>query len=492
MAKYETATINKDGALVNIRQIRHEDERLHRYYCPNCKDEMIPIVGKVREHHFRHKAQPCRYETYLHSLAEKTFLEEYQKCLFEKKPFFLVFDSVVECNQCCVLSQDIDCKEHHFHKEVDLTNHFIKISLERNVSVGDGRKRKPDILLETEDGRQLWVEIFVTNETKQPKLDDAEKKGAQVVEIKITDEQCKGMTAIQEHKLFQNEGIRFFNMPIKADIPNSETVFPCMKFFVYERIDGKKKTYISKDCPPKPEKETDYSLVLNLNWGGTWSGPRRDKKPISLVELESMCSFQERIGYTQDIHGIIVSEVRLKDSAVSKSVQPSKQRPPQHVRPILSEIPKKEQQLQLYSEAEQELKRMEAIDYTPHYRISNPPEWVDLDLPSGNLWSSTDGESPMSIPEGYVKSTPSRKDIQELCLYCKHQIEGDKACIIGRNGRAISFQNDKYKLSGKGFDKDGPFGYRLKIYSLPNGLLHVIEDYPNADGTYRTVLHRIY
>ena len=89
MAKYESATINKDGELVNIQQVRHEKERPFRYYCPNCKDEMIPILGDKREHHFRHKVQPCRYETYLHSLAEKTFLDEYRKCLAEGEPFFL-------------------------------------------------------------------------------------------------------------------------------------------------------------------------------------------------------------------------------------------------------------------------------------------------------------------------------------------------------------------------------------------------------------------
>ena len=490
MAKYESATIDKDGALVNIRQVRHEEERLHRYYCPNCKDEMIPILGMVREHHFRHKVQPCRYETYLHSLAEKTFLEEYQKCLSEEKPFFLVFDSVAECNQCCVLNQDVDCKEHHFHKEVDLTKHFIKISLERNVSVGDGRKRKPDILLETEEGRQLWVEIYVTNETKQPKLDDAEKKGVQVVEIKITDEHCKGMTAIQEHRLVQDDEIRFFNMPIKADIPNSETVFPCMKFYVYERIDGKKKTYISKDCPPKPEKESDYTLVLNLNWGGSWSGLRRENKPISLGELESMCSFQERIGYTQDLQGIIVSEVRPKDSTESKSVPPTIQRPPQYVRPILPHEHKIESQPQLYSEAEQDLKRMEAVNYTPHHRLPEQLEWVDLGLPSGNLWSSADGESPKPIPEGYVESAPSKRDIDELKSYCKQQAEGTRLCIIGPNSRVIAFQQRQYKMYGGGRDKEGPFEYRLTIYPSPTGFLHVNEDFPYAKGVYRAVLHK--
>ena len=490
MAKYESATINKDGELVNIQQVRYEKERLFRYYCPNCKDEMIPILGEKREHHFRHKVQPCRYETYLHSLAEKTFLDEYRKCLAEGKPFFLVFDSVVECNCCCILSQDVDCDEHHFLKEVDLTKHFIKASLEKNVYVDYGRRRKPDILLETEDGRQLWVEIYVTNETKQPKLDDAEKKGIQVVEIKITDEHCEGMTAIQEHKLLQSEDIRFFNMPIRADIPNAEIVFPCMKFFVYERIDGKKKTYISKDCPPKPERESDYSLVLNLNWGGTWSGPRREKEHISLGELESMCSFQERIGYTRDLQDIIVSEVRHKDEHKSESEHQERQRAPQYVRPVLPHIQKKKPQPKPYSEAEQDSKRMEAIDYTPHHRLPEQLEWVDLNLPSGNLWSSADGESPRPIPEGYVESAPSKRDIDELKSYCKQQAEGTKLCIIGPNSRVIAFQPLQYKMSGGGRDKDGPFEYRLSIYPSPTGFLHVNEDFPYARGTYRAVLHK--
>ena len=490
MAKDESATIDKDGAIVNIRQVLHEKERLHRYYCPNCKDEMIPILGEKREHHFRHKVQPCRYETYLHTLAEKTFLDEYQKCLSKEKPFFLVFDSVAECNQCCILSQDADCKEHHFHKEIDLTKHFVKIYLEKNVSVGDGRRRKPDILLETEDGRQLWVEIYVSNETKQPKLDDAEKKGIQVVEIRITDEHCNGMTAIQEHRLVQDDDIRFFNMPIKANIPNSETVFPCMKFFVYERIDGKKKTYISKDCPPKPEKESDYLLVLNLNWGGSWSGPRKEKKPISLGELESMCSFQERIGYTHDLQGIIVSEVRPKDASKNELEHQKRQITPQYVRAVLPHIKKKKLQLKPYSEAEQESKRMEAVDYTPHHRISEQLEWVDLNLPSGNLWLSDDGESPKPIPEGYVESAPSKKDIDELISFCKQQAEGTKLCVIGPNSRVIAFQERQYKMSGGGRDKYGPFEYRLSIYSSPTGFLHVNEDDTYAKGAYRAVLHK--
>ena len=384
----------------------------------------------------------------------------------------------------------MDCQEHHFHKEVDLAKHFTKISLEKNVSVGDGRKRKPDILLETEEGRQLWVEIFVTNETKQPKLNDAEKKGVQVIEIKITDEHCKGLEAIQEHRLVQDDDIRFFNMPLKTDIPNAETLFPCMKFFVYERIDGQKKTYISKDCPAKPEKESDYSLVINLNWGGSWDGPQRDKEPITLEELESLCLFQERIGYTQDLQGIIVSEVRPKYSTKNDSDQSAIHRTPQHGRLALSHMRKKKSKTKPYSEAEEDSKRMESVDYTPHHRLSEQFEWVDLDLPSGNLWSSADGEFPKPIPEGYVERAPSERDIDELKSYCKQQAEGTKLCVIGPNSRAIEFQDRHYKMSGGGRDKYGAFEYRLSIYSSPTGFLHINKDDPHARGTYRAVLHK--
>ena len=133
---------------------------------------------------------------------------------------------------------------------------------------------------------------------------------------------------------------------------------------------------------------------------------------------------------------------------------------------------------------------MEAVDYTPHHRISEQFEWVNLNLPSGNLWSSEDGEPPKPIPEGYVESAPSKKDIEELRAFCQQQAEGTKLCIIGPNSRVIAFQERQYKMSGGGRDKYGLFEYRLSIYSSPTGFLHINEDDPYASGTYRAVLHK--
>ena len=58
--------------------------RIEKFTCLSCGNELIPILGEIKEHHFRHKViveNNCSQETYLHKLAKNKFYETYDKCL---------------------------------------------------------------------------------------------------------------------------------------------------------------------------------------------------------------------------------------------------------------------------------------------------------------------------------------------------------------------------------------------------------------------------
>lgn len=59
----------------SISSIRPFKKQNNFFMCPECKDTMIPIQGNKLNHHFRHKSEPCTYQTYLHTSAITRMLQ---------------------------------------------------------------------------------------------------------------------------------------------------------------------------------------------------------------------------------------------------------------------------------------------------------------------------------------------------------------------------------------------------------------------------------
>lgn len=194
--------------VVDIFSLSRELRKGHKYYCPECRNEMYPTFGQKYVHHFRHLGTVCQKNNYLHATAEYMFLEEYNRCLDTGEPFLLELHSHVDCDNQCTERRNRICMAHKNTIIVDLTKIYKNVKREYRVQVDD-HFRRPDILLTSETGEQLWIEIWVTHETTEEK-----RKDGHIVELKIFNE--KDLEQIRNHKLVKttdNElAVRLFNV----------------------------------------------------------------------------------------------------------------------------------------------------------------------------------------------------------------------------------------------------------------------------------------
>ena len=206
--KRDYAIEDDTDRVVNIFSLSRELCNGHQYYCPDCHNEMYPTFGQKYVHHFRHLGAVCQKSNYLHATAEYMFLEEYNRCLDNEEPFLLELHSHVACDQQCIEKRNRICMAHKNTIVVDLTKIYKSAKREFRVQVDD-HFRRPDILLTSDNGEQLWIEIWVTHETTEEK-----RKDGHIVELKIYNE--KDLEQIRNHKLVkttENElAVRLFNV----------------------------------------------------------------------------------------------------------------------------------------------------------------------------------------------------------------------------------------------------------------------------------------
>ncbi len=258
-------------------------------------------------------------------------MEEYQKCLNEGLPFLLESKRQVRCSTSC---SAWDCREHYTRVTTDLTKKYTKASLEQRVSI-DGHSRRPDILLESDEGDQLWVEIWVSHESDQDK-----KKENAIIEIKIVSE--KDTDAFHEHRL------------VEGTVDAKDRGTGKVSVHVYNFHSG------AIDCPRFVERIP-------------FETPTQTTQPINRPRLTPI------------------------------KVEPHK---------------------------------IESV--APQPPLIQEPGWVDLGLPSHNLWAEQDSYSHIQYLEARRQSQlPTEADILELNKYCKMQQEGESLVITGPNNNTI-------------------------------------------------------
>lgn len=127
-------------------------------------------MGTKKQWHFAHKTiTNCSSETYLHQLGKKIFIQEYTKCLNENIPFILELPKRIICNKC---KKDffVECEGSEISEDFILTKEFDIIEEERPDA-----GFKPDILLRSSrSGRKIYVEIAVTHDVDQEKIESGE------------------------------------------------------------------------------------------------------------------------------------------------------------------------------------------------------------------------------------------------------------------------------------------------------------------------------
>lgn len=210
---YSTALIDGGEETIDIDRVYEENladivyRKKHTFTCPCCGLEMMAVLGDIRARHFRHEGTTCDPNFYLHSTAEQVFYEEYKKCLDEGKPFIITVFSEIRCVEDCSIINKQDCPKRFKEQTINLTEVYSKISPETKVLI-NGRYRRPDLLLESETGKQLWVEIWVSHRTEENK-----RKDGDILEIKI--ESKEDIHKIRSHVLIQrnpqDDTIRYYH-----------------------------------------------------------------------------------------------------------------------------------------------------------------------------------------------------------------------------------------------------------------------------------------
>lgn len=441
---FRQALLDGSNHVVKINEITKSFALSHSFSCPHCHNEMYATFGPIYQPHFRHNGDNCKHEQYLHDLAEYVFYEEYNKCLNAGEPFELELRIPKTCNSSCVLKEHVDCREHYISKIVDLTKEYTEITREKRVNLVT-HYRRPDILLESLDGKQLWIEIWVSHETELDKHNDGH-----IVEIKIESED--DLEIFRQHKLIQSIGeersVRLFNTrpeEFEQITPGEKTYrsFPCERYFCFDVRNNGTRYEIHKNIRKEIPEDVFHRIIMRLNWKGshdTITG--KTKMPVPLERLRNFCEWRDNESYyDKEYDSLIVFEWKRKQVARPSDTKYSTYRP--YERPY-------------------------QMPYAPISSTEDISmiEWVDLGLPSGTLWAKTDIASKMifySARKQFGMNLPSKRMASELKEYC--QINWDDHThslrLTGPNGNTIDFhvlESDKVYWLNSYEEQDTNFG----------------------------------
>lgn len=419
-----------NAGIVCINDIHKEfaDSHKKEFSCPYCNNKMYATFGATQIWHFRHDGDPCDPSNYIHSTAERLFLDEYLRCLNENKPFYLEWSW---CNEACVVNSPTTCpigKENHLF---DLTKAFTKATIEKTVNLFDGRRRRPDVLLETNDGLQLWIEIWVSHET-----DSIKQKDGHIVEIRICGKSDldRFREMVKEHRITpwseNKDNIRQFGLDSaffkRAGLPSMASLtFPCDKFFCFVVTpDGRYKTslILPSNVDSAEPGSLLYRIVLRLNWWGKHDSVNKSERPRLDEEiLKDFCEYRYK-------HNITPSSYHhIEDLVLYEKRAPL----------AINTSPLEDGYLSI------PITQTECASI-----IDFDIEWVDLGLPSRTRWASQDISSHLSFHEAlrnYRLSLPTKQQIDELQYLCSIFFDCDSRCLrlTGPNGNSISFHIEK-------------------------------------------------
>lgn len=211
--------------VVNINEVTKERRKSSKYTCLGCGNEMVAVLGDVREHHFRHKNnENCSNQTYLHKLAKKRIKEIFDS----NEHFHIHYIATNSCNHfgSCPFNR---CKK-EFRRSIDLKEYFDTCELEKNCG-----NFRPDILLTHSENPKLklFIEIKVNKPCSAEKLDS----GIRIIEIDVNSEQSV-IYPFNEN----SENIHFYNF--KRQITPDITIDRFSLIEIDEKIKDFKKDVI--------------------------------------------------------------------------------------------------------------------------------------------------------------------------------------------------------------------------------------------------------
>ena len=175
--------ISKNGKLVSIFEIDAGDRYAQGpYSCLACGNVMVPALGRVRKHHFKHKAgRPidCFNETYLHRLGKKTLFEAISDAMTTGQKYPLVRNRGIICDH-FASQHNIICTKQQMPSPEDLATRFDRVEIEKGLG-----GFVADVLLTSQaTGENMLLEIAVSHRCEEAKIES----GLAIVEIKISTE----------------------------------------------------------------------------------------------------------------------------------------------------------------------------------------------------------------------------------------------------------------------------------------------------------------
>jgi len=193
------------GELIDVKDLSVEDRNGRGpYICPGCGNGMVPVLGKIRVHHFRHTSEvdlDCSYETYLHRAGKMAVVAGFTAACREGRPYRLTRNRRVRCMAAAQFFPDGCCKP-EAPEVFDLTQWLDTAADEVGVEGFIA-----DVLL-TKGGQaaRLLIEIEVTHPCDPAKL----ASGLPILETKVSSE--KDIERLKKGITIDSDRGRGFNL----------------------------------------------------------------------------------------------------------------------------------------------------------------------------------------------------------------------------------------------------------------------------------------
>lgn len=209
--KYPYA-IDDNGKPIFIDDITQDNRRDSHYHCYGCGAELFPVLGEVREHHFRHQKDAiCDPDKYLHEFAKATIKHHFD----ESQEFIVQYQALQICKNKsqCQFAKEFkwkECEQEGLYS-LNLKDFYDTCTPEKGYyqDLPDGKKRYIADLKLTNSHDQskapICIEVWVTHECTE----DKKQNGGRIIEIKVSSEKDAKRDLIESDD--EAHPIRFFN-----------------------------------------------------------------------------------------------------------------------------------------------------------------------------------------------------------------------------------------------------------------------------------------
>lgn len=232
--------VDENGKTVCIKDVTNKT-RYNKFYCKNCGEEMIPVLGKVRDKHFRHKVinPSCSYESYIHKIGKEKIMERF----YTQESFLASYYTEYSCSKTniCHFKEKLDNLKCNMRERqtIDLKHLYDTCKDEKYY-----KGFCADLLLthsEHPEREPILIEIAFTHDCDKEKVDS----GIRIIEIKVNDDMDFSMPFEEQETMFMDftannpyaynaaPPVRFYNFPRQKYFS-----IPLSRFVVYRTKEG--------------------------------------------------------------------------------------------------------------------------------------------------------------------------------------------------------------------------------------------------------------